>query len=151
MNSFQKFKLKYINFYPPLWFAGIRVKSKREQGLLSFTTMLKSTVFNRGIKGTYFGGSSFNMVDPFHMLILMDSLGDNYIVWDRESTIRFLKPSKKKLYAHISISEAEIEDIKFRVERNVDDSPKFTLQIHDQDQTLVAQVDKTLYVRKISA
>ena len=32
------------------------------------------------------------MTDPFYMLMLIENLGRDYIVWDKSATIRFRKP-----------------------------------------------------------
>jgi len=47
--------------------------------------------WNRNYIGTIFGGSIYSMCDPFHMVILLELLGPNYLVRDKGAEIRFLK------------------------------------------------------------
>jgi hypothetical protein len=150
MTPYQRFKTTFVRFYPPLWFAGIRVKSKRVENILSFHIKLKSTLLNRGVRGTYFGGSAFSMVDPFHMLILMDYLGNDYLVWDKKSSIKFIKPSRKALSADVILTKDEMDEIRQKVDSEGDSTPSFKIQIHDTDGILVAEVEKVVYLRKIT-
>jgi hypothetical protein len=34
------------------------------------------------------------MADPFFMLMLIENLGKDYIVWDKSASIRFKKPGR---------------------------------------------------------
>lgn len=149
MSFIQKFKTKFVRYYPPLWFAGIRVSNSRADGILNYKVKLKSTFYNRGVRGTYFGGSAFSMVDPFSMLILMDYLGSDYIVWDKHSSIKFIKSSKKTLKAEVSLTRSELENIKSKVNEEGDFVPEFKILIHDTDSLLVAEVIKKVYIKRI--
>ena len=45
---------------------------------------------NRNYVGTQFGGSLYAMTDPFFMLMLMENLGRDYVVWDKAANIEFV-------------------------------------------------------------
>lgn len=81
--------LKLINFWPPFIGTGIRVKSISKD-FTDITVELKLRFWNKNYVGTQFGGSIYAMTDPFYMLILMENLGREYIVWDKAANIRFL-------------------------------------------------------------
>jgi acyl-coenzyme A thioesterase PaaI-like protein len=97
--------------------------------------------------GTHFGGSLFAMTDPFHMLILMEALGSDYIVWDQASTIEYIKPGKKPVSATFSIPDEQVQSIREQAELDTL-HPEFVIELKDTDSVLIARVTKTLYVRK---
>ena len=43
----------------------------------------------RNYVGTIYGGSLYGAVDPIYMLMLMRSLGPEYVVWDKAAAIRY--------------------------------------------------------------
>lgn len=103
---------------------------------------------NRNVVGTHFGGSLYAMVDPFYMLILIHHLGSKYIVWDKSASINFLSPGRSTVYADIRLDQTEIDEIKRLAE---DYSPvlrHYTLNIFDESGLRIAEVQKTLYIRR---
>jgi acyl-coenzyme A thioesterase PaaI-like protein len=136
-----------VNLWPPFMGAGIKViEAQRDFTFLKVE--LKRSWFNSNYVGTQFGGSIYAMVDPFYMLMLMNILGKNYIVWDKAAKIQFLKPGRSRLIAEFKVSNELIEHVKKRTEsgeRYVFDLP---VDVHDEQGTLIAHVSKTLYVRK---
>ena len=48
----------------------------------------------RNYVGTIFGGSLYACVDPFYMIMLIQTLGPEYVVWDKSASIRFRKPGR---------------------------------------------------------
>ena len=49
---------------------------------------------NRNYMGTMFGGSMLSATDPIYMIQLLQILGDDYVVWDKSTNIRFKKTCK---------------------------------------------------------
>jgi acyl-coenzyme A thioesterase PaaI-like protein len=78
--------LRTINAWPPFLGAGIRVT---RLGPHAVDVEMKLRFWNRNYVGTHFGGSLYAMTDPFFMLMLIENLGPEYIVWDKTATIRF--------------------------------------------------------------
>ena len=147
-NNFRKAVLrKLINLWPPFIGAGIRVK-KISKDFRSITVEMKLRKWNLNIMGTHFGGSIYAMTDPFYMMILMENLGDDYIVWDKAANIRFKKPGKGKITARFNISAKELAEIKKKADTQHKVEPKFKVEIRDEAGDVVAEVDKLLYVRK---
>lgn len=145
--ALKPWKAKLINLWPPFLGAGIRVK-KISDDFTSIDVEMKLRFWNKNIVGTQFGGSIYAMTDPFYMLILMQNLGKDYIVWDKAADIRFKAPGKGKLTAHFNISKDRIAEIKQQADDNYKVEPKFTVQIKDESGLVVAEVDKLLYVRR---
>jgi acyl-coenzyme A thioesterase PaaI-like protein len=98
--------------------------------------------------GTIFGGSMYAATDPFYMMMLLKNLGDGYVVWDRESEIRFKKPGQETLYATFTITDEEIEAIRAELAAAETDSVDrhYTVELVDEDRTVHATVRKTVYV-----
>jgi Domain of unknown function (DUF4442) len=88
------------------------------------------------------------MCDPFFMLILINNLGPDYIVWDKAATIRFKKPGKGLVKAVFHIPEETIEEIRVQAEAQGKIEPQFQTVVTDVEGNVIAEVDKLLYVRK---
>ena len=62
----------------------------------------------RNYVGTIFGGSMYAAVDPFQMLMLIQRLGPEYVVWDKAATIRFRQPGRSTLTATFRVADVEV-------------------------------------------
>lgn len=144
-------RLKQIlNIYPPYLGAGISVDNISEDWKELHVSM-SLRWYNRNFVGTHFGGSLYALIDPHLMLLLIQLLGKEYIVWDKAASIEFIKASKKKVSAVISISEDTLEEIKQNTEDGKKYLPTFSIEIRDEDDELVAIAEKVIYVRKRAA
>src|SRR6516225_9744748 len=65
----------------------------------------------RNYIGTVFGGSMFAATDPIYMLMLIKSLGPEYIVIDKAASIKFKKLARETLYATCVLSDEELDAI----------------------------------------
>ncbi|HMB19682.1 MAG TPA: DUF4442 domain-containing protein [Spirochaetota bacterium] len=137
---------KMVNLYPPFLGAGIRVKVSKDIKTIDVT--LKLSFYNRNYVGTQYGGSMYSMCDPFYMILLMENLGKDYIVWDQSASITFKKPGKTRLRATFHIPESQYQAIKSQLEVKEKIYPVFTVDILDNDDNIVATVDKTIYIKK---
>ncbi|MNJ54756.1 DUF4442 domain-containing protein [Pseudomonas sp. DG56-2] len=135
-----------LNFYPPYIGAGIRVLSISPD-LRHVRVRMGLHWFNRNYVGTQFGGSLYSMVDPFYMLMLIELLGREYIVWDKAASIDFIAPGKGPVFADLRIGDELLADIREHTAGGKKYLPKLQVDIRDAAGELVAQVDKTLYVR----
>ncbi len=140
-------RFKWINWYPPMIGAGIRVIDTAPD-FTSITVEMRLRWWNRNIVGTQFGGSLYMMCDPFFMAILMNNLGRDYIVWDKAATIQFLKPGRKHVRANFTIPAEEIARIRAVADDKGKIEPEFTVDVVDDEGVVVARVGKTLYVRR---
>lgn len=109
---------------------------------------MKMRWYNRNYVNTHFGGSLYAMTDPFFMVMLIQVLGKQYIVWDKAVHIDFIKPGRGKVTARFIIKEEQIDNI---LEKTADGQkylPEFSVDIKDEAGDTVARVTKTLYIRK---
>ena len=88
------------------------------------------------------------MCDPFFMLIMMQNLGRDYIVWDKTASIQFVKPGRGTVSATFHISPEQIADLRAQVEQAGKIEPLFNVDVIDEQGEVVAKVEKRLYVRK---
>jgi hypothetical protein len=146
MPSIKKIK-RFINFYPPYLGSGISLQSVNEE-CTRFVVQLKETWYNRNAVGTHFGGSLYSMCDPFYMFILMENLGNEYIVWDKAASISFKKPGKGTVTAVFEIHKAEIAKIKAFVDEKGKGDFTFHTVVRNENNQVVAEVEKIVYVRK---
>jgi hypothetical protein len=91
------------------------------------------------------------MTDAFYMLMLMANLGRDYIVWDKAATIRYRKPGRGTVRAEFRLNDAQIEDIRDKLKLQPKYEPTFVIEVKDEQRTVIAEVDKLLYVRKKEA
>ena len=136
-----------MRFWPPYLGAGIRVRHVAAD-LSSFEVEMKLRWYNRNYVGTHFGGSLYSMTDPFYMLILIEKLGSDYVVWDRAATIRFLKPGRGTVHARFELSEEEIDRIRREADEHGKTEVAFKVQVTVETGEVVAEVEKIVYVRK---
>ncbi|MBI3440945.1 MAG: DUF4442 domain-containing protein [Proteobacteria bacterium] len=138
---------KIWNLWPPFLGAGIHVK-KIAQDFTSMDVEMKLRPWNKSPNNAHYGGSIFSMTDPFFAMILIKNLGPDYIVWDKAAAIRFKKPGKGKLTAHFTIARQRIDEIRKQADMQDKAEPQFRIDIRDEAGNVVAEVDKTLYIRR---
>ena len=136
-----------INLWPPFLGAGVRV-TRVAGDYREIDVTLKLGLLNRNYFGTQFGGSMFAMTDPFFALMMLRNLGPEYVVWDRAGAIRYLKPGRGDVYARFRLAAAAVARARAATTRGRKHEPTFTVAIVDGDGATIAEVDKTLYVRR---
>lgn len=139
-----------MNLYPPFLGAGIRVRilSGGTGGEpLAIESSMRLSPSNRNFVGTHFGGSLYAMCDPFFVLIVLDALGPDFVVWDKAASIRFVKPGRGKVTATFRITPEQIADVKASARRDGKVEPVFETTVRSASGEVVAEVVKTLYVR----
>ena len=134
-----------INLWPPLLGAGIKVV-RQSPDFRSVEVELRLTRLNRNYVGVHFGGSLFAMTDPFYMVMLAEALGPDYIVWDKSASIRFRRPGKGTVRAHFELTDSRLDEIRTNLEVNGIHDAVFVVDILNQQNELVSQVERTLYV-----
>ena len=139
-----------LNLYPPYLGAGIRIR-RISPDFREIEVGLPLRWYNRNYVGTHFGGSLYAMTDPFFMLMLMQNLGREYIVWDKSSHIDFMRPGRGSVRALFSLDEIQLEKIKARTATGEKYLPVFKVDVKDRAGTTVARITKELYVRRKAA
>lgn len=137
----------FSRFWPPFLGAGIRV-TKTTQDLREIETRMKLRYLNMNPVGSHYGGSLFSMTDPFYMLMLIYHIGKDHFVWDKSATIEFCRPARSEVRANFVLTDEMISNI---IEKTKDSQPHFMdfqVDILDTEDSVVAKVNKTLYIRR---
>lgn len=90
----------------------------------------------------------YSAIDPIYMLMLIQILGPNYIVWDKGAKIRFRRPGKNTLYAKFELATEEIDEIKRLAENAKSVDRIYNIELVDENGTVHAQIEKTLYIAR---
>jgi hypothetical protein len=136
-----------MNIWPPFLGAGIRVK-RLQPDWKQIDVEMKLRRWNSNYVGTHYGGSLYSMTDPFFMLMLIENLGRDYIVWDKSAGIRFRKPGRGKVSAVFTVSDDQIDEIRRALETEEKIDREFSVEIKDESGVTIAEVQKVLHVRK---
>ena len=136
-----------LNIYPPYLGAGIFVQHISDDYREVIVSM-KLRWYNRNYVGTHFGGSLASMTDPFFMLMLMNILGKEYVVWDQAARIKFIRPGRGRVVARFHLNQAQIDEIHVQTQSSAVFRPEYEVEILDEDGQVVAQVAKQEYIRK---
>jgi len=136
-----------LNLYPPFLGAGIRVK-RLSADWKEIDVEMKLRWWNQNYVGTHYGGSLYSMTDPFFMVMLIENLGRDYIVWDKSASIRFKKPGRGTVTASFRLSDEQIGEIKRALETEGKIERTFMVEVKDEAGTVIAEVEKLLHFRK---
>jgi hypothetical protein len=136
-----------MNLWPPFLGAGIRV-TRMQPDWKAIDVEMKLHFWNSNYVGTHFGGSLYAMTDPFYMLMLIENLCPDYIVWDKSASVRFRQPGKGKVAAAFRLSEQQIEELRRELNTQEKIEPTFTVDVKDESGSVIAQVQKVLHIRK---
>ena len=104
--------------------------------------------WNRNYVGTHFGGSLFAMTDPFWMLMVLNTIGDEYIVWDKAGTIEFEKPGRGTVSAEFRLEDSMLDELRAAAAGGEKVLRWFDAPVRDASGEVVAMVRKQLYVRR---
>jgi len=136
-----------INLWPPFVGAGIRIR-RLSPDWTEIDVEMKLRWWNRNYVGTHYGGSLYSMADPFFMVMLIENLGKDYIVWDKSASIRFKKPGRGTVSASFRLSEGQIREIKQALNSQQKIERVFTVEVKDESGSVIAQVEKLLHIRR---
>ena len=136
-----------MNLWPPFLCAGIRVLEIADDWSRA-RVMLRRHWYNRNYVGTHFGGSLFAMTDPFWMLLVMNRLGGDYIVWDKAAEIEFVAPGRADVFAEFAIDACVLDEIRAATSTGEKHLRWFETDVKTAAGDVVARMRKQLYMRR---
>jgi len=139
--------LRWFNLWPPFLGSGIRVK-RVDADFRVVEVEMKLHFWNRNYVGTHYGGSLYSLTDPFYMVMLIENLGREYIVWDKSASIRFRKPGRSTVRARFEITEEQVESIRQQLQTAEKVEPTFQVEVRDTGGEVIAEVQKVIQIRK---
>ena len=136
-----------LNLWPPFLFSGIHVTAITADYRHAHVE-LRMRPWNRNYVGTHFGGSLFAMTDPFWMILVMESLGRDYIVWDKRGEIEFVAARSEPVHAEFALDDAVLDELRAAVANEGRTLRWFETEVRTAAGEVVAKVRKQLYVRR---
>jgi acyl-coenzyme A thioesterase PaaI-like protein len=136
-----------MNLWPPFLFSGIYVEAIAEDWRYA-RVRLKLRWYNRNYVKTQFGGALFAMVDPFWMILTLEALRHEYIVWDKAGEIEFVAPGRADVFAEIRLDEAMLDEIRSATASGDKYLRWCETEIKTEAGELIARVRKQIYLRR---
>ena len=138
---------RLFNLWPVFRGMGVHVV-ELDPGFRHAVVELRMRLLNRNYVGTHFGGSLFAMADPWFMILMMHRLGDEYVVWDKAGSVRFIKPARGTVTARFELTEESVDEARKATAEGRKHEPVFKAALVDAQGVTVAEVEKTLHIRR---
>ncbi|MEX2466245.1 MAG: DUF4442 domain-containing protein [Gemmatimonadota bacterium] len=147
-ESFRTKLLRWrLNWFPAYRGTGARI-IHIERGFSEVRVKLPLNWRTRNYVGTIFGGSMYGAVDPVYMIMLIQRLGPDYVVWDKAASIRFKRPGRSTLYATFRLDEAELDAIRAALGDRESAERTYTVDLVDREGIVHAVVEKVIHIRR---
>lgn len=135
-----------FNYFPIFWSTGAKI-TYLATDFKEIHIKLPLSWRTRNYVGTIFGGSMFSATDVLYFLLVLKNLGEDYIVWDKASCIRFKKPGKGTLYTKAVLSDEEIELMKTELLNTDKIDRVYFLDLIDETGDICASIEKTIHIQ----
>ena len=139
-----------FNLWPPLMGAGIRI-TRIQPDWKEIDVEMKLRRWNANYVGTHYGGSLYSMTDPFYMVMFIEILGRDTIVWDKSASIRFRRPGRGTVFAKFRITDEQIAEIREALKKEEKIDREFSVDVKSGDGEIIAEVKKLLQFRNRKA
>ncbi len=137
---------RLMNWWPPFIGAGIKVETISDD-FRHVRVRLKIGLLNRNYVGTHFGGSLFAMTDPYWMIMIMENLGSEYLVWDKAGEIEFVRAVKEPVWCEFRLETATLDEIRAEAASGEKHLRWMPVDVLTASGEVVARVRKQIYVR----
>ena len=133
-----------FNIWPCIWCSGgwITFVSGDVQEL---HVRLRLGIRTRNRVGTVYGGSIYSSVDPYFMLMFMQILGRDYVVWDKGASVKFVRPITGEVKCRFLITDELVDTVKAQVAANGQYVFDLPLEYIDDKGVVYATFIKTVY------
>jgi acyl-coenzyme A thioesterase PaaI-like protein len=136
---------RIFNLWPCIWCTGSRV-TFIAGNWCELHVELSLNWRTRNRVGTVYGGSIYSSIDPYYMLMFMEILGKDYIVWDKAASIQFVRPITEKVKCRFLITDNMVEQVKEEVDEKGEHTFTFPLKFEDDLGNVYALFSKSIYV-----
>lgn len=136
-----------FNSWPTLKTQGVTIEEFADDFTRAVIRM-DITDENANYMGTAFGGSLFSMLDPFLVIMSVNQLGADYVVWDKAAEIDFVAPGVGSVHATVEMPPETVAELRAAAEGGKKVLRWFDIPITGPDGELVANVRRQLYVRE---
>jgi hypothetical protein len=145
-ESFKTWRFRTLmNWYPMYFGTGGKILFWSDDSK-EVHLRLKLSLWTYNYVGTIFGGSMFAASDPFYMIMLMNNLGKDYVVWDKSAQIRFRKPAKQTLYAKYTLDTPLLDSIRQEIAEKQEIDKIFRIQWVDKNGVVYSEIERACYI-----
>jgi Domain of unknown function (DUF4442) len=145
-ENFRSWGIKTLmNWYPMYFGTGGKILFWSKDNT-EVQIQLRKNLWTYNYVGTIFGGSMYSATDPFYMVMILRILGNNFVVWDKQGSIKFIKPGKTTLFTNFIVTEQTLSEIYKNVNEHGFTNIDFTIEWIDKNKTVHAVVQKTIYI-----
>lgn len=138
------FKRWAMNIWPCIFCTGSRITFMSADSR-ELHVRLDLNLRTRNRVGTIFGGSIYSSVDPYFMLMFMEILGRDYVVWDKAASVKFIRPITGTVHCRFLISDELVEDVKHHIAMRGEYTYDLPLHYEDGKGKVYAAFSKTIY------
>ena len=132
------------NFWPCIWCTGGKVQFISSD-LKEVHIGLKLNIRTRNRVGTVYGGSIYSSVDPYYMLMFMQILGKDYVVWDKGASVKFVRPIVEAVKCRFLITDELLNEVRQKISELGEYTFDLPLKYEDDKGTVYAVFNKTVY------
>jgi hypothetical protein len=133
-----------FNLWPCIWCTGGRVEFIAGD-FRELHVSLRLNIRTRNKVGTVYGGSIYSSVDPYFMLMFMQILGKDYVVWDKAAAVKFVRPIVNKVKCRFLITDELVEEVKQKVATQGEYTFELPLKYEDEAGVVYAVFTKSVY------
>ena len=90
----------------------------------------------------------YGVVDGILMVMFINLLGREYIVWDKSGSIRYRRPGRSTLTAKFLISDEELASIRERLNEIEKFDREYHIELVDANGDVCAEIVKELHFRR---
>lgn len=119
---------------------------KVSEDMLEVKIKIPMSYKNRNYVGSIFGGSMLSATDPIYIIQLMHILGNNYVVWDKEASIKYRRPAKESIFGEFVFTQEEIESIKKDIIQKKEIDLLKSMSLVTLNSKVIAEISKTIYI-----
>ncbi|HWB64253.1 MAG TPA: DUF4442 domain-containing protein [Chitinophagales bacterium] len=134
-----------FNFWPCIWCSGGKVEFIAGD-FKEVHVSIKLNIRTRNRVGTVYGGSIYSSVDPYFMLMFMQILGKDYVVWDKGASVKFVRPIIEKVKCRFLITDELVKDVIHEVGVNGEHVFELPLKYEDENGNVYAVFNKSVYI-----
>ena len=143
-SNYSSWYRRSINFWPCIWCTGGKITFVSGD-FKELHVRLRLGIRTRNRVGTVYGGSIYSSVDPYFMLMFMQILGKDFVVWDKGASVKFIRPITGEVKCRFLIADELVETVRAEISANGQYVFDLPLQYEDAAGKVYATFTKTIY------
>lgn len=134
-----------FNFFPAYFSTGAKI-TFLSSDFQEIHLEIPHTWRTRDSSGEIFKGIQYAAVDPVYPKMLRTNLGDDFVVEEKEASIRFLEPCNTGLIGQFEIPEEELDRIRDELSHHDSIIRVYKIELSGENGGTKTEVEKTLSI-----